>query len=135
MSDPSGWHRRTPTPADAARRAEYDSAAYRRERARLGREVKAGRAYCWRCGQHIPPGSKWHTGHIDDRSTVMGAEYAGCNVRTAASKGARTANANRKARKAGLLRPASKPAPTPLRCRPHLAAGVTDCGGIHSGAW
>lgn len=99
MTDPNGWKRRQPTPADAARRAEYDSPEYRRERARLGREVKAGQAACWRCGGPIAPGSTWHVGHDDhDRRIVRGAEHSSCNLRAAASKGARIANARRQGR-------------------------------------
>lgn len=141
MSDPSGWKRRQTTPADAARRAEYDSPEYRRERARLGREVKAGRASCWRCGGWIAPGSKWNVGHDDhDRSIIRGAEDESCNLKSAASKGARTANANRKARKAGLLpsapsTPARRAPTTTPAPRPVCTAHGRDCPGLHSRDW
>ena len=115
--------------------AEYDSPEYRRIRANLKREVEAGNGWCWRCGKWLPPGSKWHTGHSDDRTTVMGGECVSCNLGTAASKGARVANANRKARKAGLLPPAPLPPAQPRICKPHVAEGVTKCGGIHSRPW
>lgn len=92
------WTAKAPTAADLERRKVYDSPEYRRTRAALGRMVAAGNASCWRCSRYLPPGSKWHTGHDDyDRAVIRGAECAACNLSKAASKGARIANARRKA--------------------------------------
>lgn len=93
----SGWHRKKLTPADARRRAQYDSPEHRAIRAALKALVATGQAWCWRCGKHIPPGSPVHAGHDDaDRRVYRGAECPPCNLKAAASKGARVANARRR---------------------------------------
>lgn len=81
---------RRPTAASAARRAEYDTPAYRRARAAIQAQVAAGTAYCWRCGRYLPPGAPVHTGHDDyDRSIIRGPECPACNLSAAARKGNR----------------------------------------------
>lgn len=91
------WANKKKTAADAERQRQYDSPEYRRIRAGIKLLVASGNAYCWRCTRHLPPGSKVHTGHDDnDRTIIRGAECVDCNLKTAASKGARVANANRK---------------------------------------
>lgn len=91
----SGWHRkRRNTPAERARRAEYDSPEYRAIRKALKAEHAAGRAHCWRCGRHIPPSMPRHTGHDDyDRTVIRGNECVTCNLPAAARKGAGVRNA------------------------------------------
>lgn len=100
----NGWHRRNPNSAAAQARAkEYDSAHFRAARLQAKTQVDAGGARCWRCHLPIPPGSNWHLGHHDaDRSVLMGPEHARCNLKAAASKGARMANAKRKAQRQGV---------------------------------
>lgn len=96
-------NKRTNTPADQARRREYDSPAYRAARKALIAEWAAGNGWCWRCGRYIPPSMPRHTGHDDhDRRIIRGNECPPCNLRKAASKGALVANARRKARRAGV---------------------------------
>lgn len=94
MSNPSGWHRkRKDTPAERARRAEYDTPRYRAIRKALIAEHAAGRGFCWRCRRHIPPSLPRHTGHDDhDRSVIRGNECVDCNLSAAAKKGARKRN-------------------------------------------
>ncbi len=144
VTDPSGWHRADPnTPAAQARRRQYDSPEHRAARAKVKKDIAAGTAYCWRCGNWLPPGTQAHVGHSNDRSTILGAECESCNLSAAASKGARVANARRKAREAGLLPsvapPARKPRPAPKvtpRVDCDLAnghAGLPECG--HSQPW
>jgi DNA-directed RNA polymerase subunit RPC12/RpoP len=100
----SGWHRkRTGTAAGLARAALYASPEHRAVRQALKVEVEAGRGFCWRCGRHIPPGSKWHAGHDDyDRSVYRGVECPDCNLRSAARKGARKRNAAQRATRVRL---------------------------------
>lgn len=94
-----GWHRKVDNAATAARVAQYRSTEHRKRRALAKAEVESGRASCWRCGGPIAPGSRWHLGHDDhDRSVYRGPEHAGCNLKAAARKGARVANARRRAR-------------------------------------
>lgn len=97
----SGWHRkRTDTPAERERAATYSSPEHRAQVDAVKALVASGRAFCWRCGKHLPPGSKAHAGHHDsDRSRYMGAECPSCNLRAAARKGARVANGRRHARR------------------------------------
>lgn len=65
----------------------YDS-KHRARRKREQRNVDAGNAYCWRCGELIPPDSDWDLGHDDnDRTKYMGPEHVACNR---ATKGHRT---------------------------------------------
>ncbi len=140
MTDPSGWHRAdATTPAAQARRRQYDSPEHRAARAKIKRQIAAGTAYCWRCGNWLPPGTKAHVGHDDhDRTIVRGAECEGCNLSAAASKGARVANARRKARKAAGL-PAPSPAPVRRRAAAPPPVPVcehhNDCPHPHSRAW
>jgi hypothetical protein len=94
----SGWHRKRFDAAAAQRKREYNSTAYKRARAAAKREVDAGRAHCWRCGTWLPPRSEFHLGHDDDdRSIIRGAECPSCNLKAAASTGAKVANARRNA--------------------------------------
>jgi hypothetical protein len=94
----SGWRRkRTGTPAELARRAEYTSPGYRAVSRALAAEVERGAGYCWRCGRWLDPHARgrrgerlWHVGHDDqDRSVIRGAECRDCNLRAAARKGNR----------------------------------------------
>lgn len=100
----SGWHRvNRNTAAVKARRAKYNSPEHKAARAHLKILVASGRAYCWRCGKQLVPGN-WHVGHNDPGTRIMGGECAReCNLRAAARKGARIANAKRKA--AAFIRP------------------------------
>ena len=96
----SGWHRKVYDAKAQARQAEYRSPRYKAARLTVQHQVEAGAARCWRCGKPIPPGTPWHLGHSDtDRSVLMGAEHEACNLKAAASKGARVANAKRKQRR------------------------------------
>lgn len=62
--------------------------AHQRERRRWAAVVDAGNAYCWRCGGHIPPASRWDLGHDDhDRTIYRGPEHTGCNRSAGARKG------------------------------------------------
>lgn len=94
MPKPSGWHRkRLDTPAERARTAQYASPEHRAMVQAVKAAVAAGRAYCWRCGRHLPPGSKAHAGHDDhDRTRYRGPECPSCNLSAAARKGARKRN-------------------------------------------
>jgi hypothetical protein len=90
------WSSKRGTPADARRRAEYDSPEYRRARKALKAEHAAGRAFCWRCGRYIPPHMPRHTGHDDrDRTVIRGNECPSCNLSAAARKGAQAVNGAR----------------------------------------
>jgi hypothetical protein len=118
MSDPSGWKRRRMTAADAVRRPSM-TAPSTRASGRGSSGEQTGNVHCWRCGQHIAPGSTFHTGHSNDRGVVLGAECVSCNLSTAASEGVKTANRNRKLRRQGLLPPVP-PLPLPAGvCRIH----------------
>lgn len=65
--------------------------AHQRKRADAEREVKAGRAVCWRCGQDINPDEPWDLGHDDDdRRHYMGPEHRYCNRAAGAAKGNRS---------------------------------------------
>ena len=57
--------------------------AHVKERKRYERQVKAGNAFCARCGGHIEPGSEWHLDHTDDRSGYLGPSHAACNEEAA----------------------------------------------------
>lgn len=101
----SGWHRKVDNAATRARVAQYRSPEHKRRRALAKLEVDAGRAHCWRCGTWLHPESAWHLGHDDyDRTLYRGAECAACNLRAAARKGARIANAIRKATRSDSTR-------------------------------
>lgn len=94
------WANKRPTAADAVRRREYDSPAYRATRKALGQQVAAGLGRCWRCGRTIPPGTAWHTGHDDnDRTVIRGVECVTCNLSAASRKASRATNARRRARR------------------------------------
>jgi DNA-directed RNA polymerase subunit RPC12/RpoP len=101
VTKPSGWHRKSnDTPAERARTAQYNSAEHKQQVAAVKALVASGRAFCWRCGRHLPPGSKAHAGHDDhDRSRYRGAECPPCNLSAAARKGARIVNRRRHARR------------------------------------
>lgn len=94
----NGWHRkRTDTPAEKRRTKDYNSAAHKAARKAGADLVASGRAHCWRCARHIPPGTPWHVGHDDhDRSIIRGVECVPCNLKAAARKGARLVNARRR---------------------------------------
>jgi hypothetical protein len=95
----SGWHRKDPnSPATIARVREYNSPQYKAARLAVKAQVDAGLAHCWRpnCGRLLKPGH-WHLGHDDhDRTIIRGGECATCNLKAAAAKGARVANAKRR---------------------------------------
>lgn len=90
MAKASGWHRKnTTSPAARARAAQYASPEHRAMVKAVKALRDAGRAFCWRCGRHIPPGAPVHAGHDDnDRRRYRGPECPPCNLRTAARKGA-----------------------------------------------
>lgn len=85
----NGWHRRNNnSPAAKARKRQYNSREHRQRRTAGQHQVDAGKAHCWRCGQHIPPGTTWHLGHDDyDRTIYRGTECVRCNLTAAARKG------------------------------------------------
>jgi hypothetical protein len=56
----------------------YD-AQHRALRADWSTKVDAGTVDCWRCGERIAPGSRWHLGHADDRATHVGPEHERCS--------------------------------------------------------
>lgn len=102
----SGWHRKTNDAAARARAASYRTPEYRAAEAAITEAVAVGVALCWRpdCRRPLPLGKDrlgrrlWHVGHDDDdRRIIRGGECASCNLRKAASQGARVANARRKA--------------------------------------
>ena len=104
MPTASGWHRKNPNSAAArARKRKYDSAEHRAARKYYAAWIAAGHGHCWRCGGRIAPGQPFHVGHSDDGTRIMGAEHPAHNLRAAAVKGNRIANAKRKA--AGFVRP------------------------------
>lgn len=77
---PPGWDR-----ADDGDRERY-GAEHRALRKTWAQRVQAGAVSCWRCGEWIPPGSRWHLGHSDDGSTYMGPEHPRCNIRAASKE-------------------------------------------------
>lgn len=53
-------------------------------RKRYERLVKAGGAFCARCGKPIAPNEAWDLDHVDgDRSRYLGPSHARCNRATA----------------------------------------------------
>lgn len=53
---------------------------HKKLRARINREVQAGKAYCWRCTKPIKPNQPWDLGHDDDdRTKYNGPEHQACN--------------------------------------------------------
>ena len=101
----SGWHRKRNTAAVKARATQYATPEHKVMVHAVKAAVAAGTAHCWRCGRHIPPGSKAHAGHDDhDRTIYRGAECPPCNLKAAASKGARIRNAKAKARQTRTTR-------------------------------
>jgi hypothetical protein len=93
----SGWHRKADTPAARARVTQYRSPEHRAK----VKEYKAlqadGLASCWRCGRWLGPGMEMHAGHDDhDRTVYRGPECGTCSRNTAARRGNRVSNANRR---------------------------------------
>lgn len=93
--------RRRPSRADLA--GEYGH-EHRQERQRWKPIVDAGLAICQRpiClhpTRRIHPGEPWDLGHTDDRTGYTGPEHRRCNR----AAGARTANAQRRAARAGVM--------------------------------
>jgi hypothetical protein len=62
---------------------------HRAERRRWESLVQAGAAVCVRCGFPIPPGTRFHLDHRDDRLGCLGVSHASCNLRAAAKLGNR----------------------------------------------
>lgn len=60
----------------------YD-AAHDRMRLEVAKLVAKGQAVCPKCGRPVLPGSEWHLGHTDDRTSWTGAEHAFCNLSAA----------------------------------------------------
>jgi hypothetical protein len=55
--------------------------SHQKLRARIAPTVAAGLATCWRCGERIAAGEKFHLGHDDDdRTKYRGPEHVKCNV-------------------------------------------------------
>ena len=101
----SGWHRRPRTAAATERARVYATPEHKAMVHAVKAAVAAGTAHCWRCGRHIPPGSKAHAGHDDhDRTLYRGVECPQCNLVAAAKKGARIRNARAKARQTRTTR-------------------------------
>lgn len=76
---PAGWKNAT----DNATASGRYGTEHKRLRAQWKVKVDAGEICCWRCGEWIPPRSRWHLGHSDDGSQYMGPEHWRCNVRAA----------------------------------------------------
>lgn len=98
MSKPNGWHRKNKnTAAEAARNAKYASPEHKAARRQIRALLEQGVTLaCWRCGERITPGA-WHVGHDDVQvNLTRGAECRPCNLKAAASKGAKVANAKRR---------------------------------------
>lgn len=55
--------------------------AHRRMRAAVAGHVRAGLAFCAKCGRPIHPRESWDLGHTDDRRSWTGPEHAACNRR------------------------------------------------------
>jgi hypothetical protein len=91
-------HVRRDTPTDAARRRKYNSRAHRQASATYKQQMQRdGHLTCWRCTRLIPQGARWHVGHDDNQlDLIRGPEHAACNVKAAASKGARIVNRARR---------------------------------------
>lgn len=97
----------TNSPAAKARARKYSGPEHRQAGQQYTRDVAAGNARCWRCGQHIPPGTPrayrgkpgWVVGHDDhDINLIRGIECYRCNHQAATRKGALVANAKRQQR-------------------------------------
>jgi hypothetical protein len=57
-----------------------DHQALRRQ---VRRQVDAGEAKCWRCGQRLDPAEPWDLGHDPiDRTKYRGPEHVKCNRST-----------------------------------------------------
>jgi hypothetical protein len=52
---------------------------HQQARARVKREVDAGRAFCARCGGFIVPGTSWDLDHSNDRENYLGPSHSSCN--------------------------------------------------------
>lgn len=66
--------------------ARYNTREYREARARYGRDVEAGTAYCAQpicvmTDRWIPPGTAWDTAHDDSGTIILGPAHARCNRR------------------------------------------------------
>jgi hypothetical protein len=70
-------------------------AEHERLRAEWQKVVDAGAAECARCGDPLPPGSKWDLGHTDDRTGYNGPECIPCNRGNGGRNGAAVTNAKR----------------------------------------
>jgi hypothetical protein len=57
----------------------YDH-AHRELRKQWAPKVARGGILCGKCGNTIQPGTTWHLGHTDDRTTWTGPEHAHCNL-------------------------------------------------------
>jgi formate-dependent nitrite reductase cytochrome c552 subunit len=56
-------------------------------RKRVAKQIAAGTAVCWRCGQPVLPWMLWDLGHDDyDRSIWRGPEHRHCNRSAAATR-------------------------------------------------
>lgn len=88
-------------PAKRARQGKYATKEHRDARVRMRALVASGSAVCWRCSRPIAVDAKWHVGHNDVGDRIMGPEHQSCNMRAAARKGARVANARGRARREG----------------------------------
>lgn len=78
----------SPRPPKGSTTARGYGHKHQRERRRWVPIVKAGEAYCWRCGGPILPDSEWDLGHDDDdRSVYRGPEHPKCNRAAGARKG------------------------------------------------
>lgn len=80
--------------ADRPRRsttARGYGAKHKHQRSKAKRQVIAGQAWCWRCGEWIHPDLPWDLGHDDhDRSIYRGPEHRHCNRATALRGGSPT---------------------------------------------
>ncbi|MCW2522881.1 MAG: hypothetical protein JWO63_1216 [Frankiales bacterium] len=100
MTSPNGWARKNQrTPAELARRAKYASAEHREQRKQRVAAATPSTP-CSRCGRPLGPNrSRWHLPHDTTGTRYLpGLWCAPCNLSEAASRGARTRNAQAKAR-------------------------------------
>lgn len=66
--------------ARGSREARGYDHAHREQRKQWAPKVATGTVHCAKCGDTIQPGTTWHLGHTDDRSTWTGPEHARCNL-------------------------------------------------------
>ena len=69
-----------------SRHARGYTNAHVARRKQLAPLVATGQVNCFRCGEPIGPGQRWHLDHRDDRRGYLGAAHAVCNLRAAANK-------------------------------------------------